>query len=136
MERSLATTARVLIGLVLLTPLIVMSDPFPGTFFPFIVGKALYARTMIELAFLVWVLLAMRSPAYRLRRTWLVALVGGYILAMGLATLFSVSPQRSLWSTYERMMGLFDTAHWFLLIVMTGACFSAPTWPSEHSWRC
>ncbi len=123
MERSLATTARVLIGLVLLTPLIVMSDPFPGTFFPFIVGKALYARTMIELAFLVWVLLAMRSPAYRLRRTWLVALVGGYILAMGLATLFSVSPQRSLWSTYERMMGLFDTAHWFLLIVMTAALF-------------
>ena len=123
MERSLATATRVLIGLVLLTPLIVMSDPFPRTFFPFIVGKALYARTMIELAFLTWVLLAVRYPAYRIPRSWLLGTVGIYMVAMALATAVSVSPQRSIWSTYERMMGLFDTAHWFLLALMAAAVF-------------
>ena len=123
MERPLANTTRVLIGLVLLTPLVVMSDPFPRTFFPFVVGKALYARTMIELALLGWVLLAIRYPAYRLPRSRLAALVGLYLLAMALATVVGVSPQRSLWSNYERMMGLFDMAHWFLLIVVTAAMF-------------
>ena len=123
MERSLATTTRVLIGLALLTPLVVMSDPFPRTFFPFVVGKALYARTMIELALLGWILLAIRYPAYRLPRSRLAGLVGLYLLAMVLATALGVSPQRSLWSNYERMMGLFDTAHWFLLIILIAAMF-------------
>ncbi len=123
MERSLANTTRVLIGLVLLTPLVVMSDPLPRTFFPFVVGKALYARTVIELAFLAWVLLAIRYPAYRLPRSRLAALVGLYLIAMVLATVLGVSPQRSIWSNYERMMGLFDTAHWFLLIVVMAAMF-------------
>ena len=123
MERALANTTRVLIGLALLTPLVVMSDPFPRTFFPFVVGKALYARTVIELAFLAWVLLAIRYPKYRLPRSWLAGLVGLYLLAMVLATVLGVSPQRSFWSNYERMMGLFDTAHWFLLIVVAAAMF-------------
>ena len=130
MERALVTTTRVLIGLVLLTPLVVMSDPLPRTFFPFVVGKALYARTMIELALLAWVLLAIRSPAYRLPRSRLAGLVGLYLLAMVLATVVSVSPQRSLWSNYERMMGLFDTAHWLLLIVLVAAMFR-----SWAQWR-
>ena len=129
-ERALATTTRVLIGLALLTPLVVLSDPLPRTFFPFVVGKALYARTMIELALLAWVLLAIRSPAYRLPRSLLAGLVGLYLLAMVLATVLGVSPQRSLWSNYERMMGLFDTAHWFLLIVVTAAMFR-----SWAQWR-
>ena len=130
MERALVTTTRVLIGLALLTPLVVMSDPLPRTFFPFVVGKALYARTMIELAVLAWVLLAIRSPAYRLPRSRLAGLVGLYLLAMVLATVVSVSPQRSLWSNYERMMGLFDTAHWLLLIVLVAAMFR-----SWAQWR-
>ena len=130
MERALVTTTRVLIGLALLTPLVVMSDPLPRTFFPFVVGKALYARTMIELALLAWVLLAIRSPAYRLPRSRLAGLVGLYLLAMVLATVVSVSPQRSLWSNYERMMGLFDTAHWLLLIVLIAAMFR-----SWAQWR-
>ena len=130
MERALVTTTRVLIGLVLLTPLVVMSDPLPRTFFPFVVGKALYARTMIELALLAWALLAIRSPAYRLPRSRLAGLVGLYLLAMVLATVVSVSPQRSLWSNYERMMGLFDTAHWLLLIVLMAAMFR-----SWAQWR-
>ena len=130
MERALVTTTRVLIGLALLTPLVVMSDPLPRTFFPFVVGKALYARTMIELALLAWVLLAIRSPAYRLPRSRLAGLVGLYLLAMVLATVVSVSPQRSLWSNYERMMGLFDTAHWLLLIVLMAAMFR-----SWAQWR-
>ena len=130
MERALVTTTKVLIGLALLTPLVVMSDPLPRTFFPFVVGKALYARTMIELALLAWVLLAIRYPAYRLPRARLAGLVGLYLLAMVLATVVSVSPQRSLWSNYERMMGLFDTAHWLLLIILMAAMFR-----SWAQWR-
>ena len=102
---------------------------------------------MIELALLGWVLLAIRYPAYRLPRSRSGdALVGLYLLAMVLATVVGVSPQRSLWSNYERMMGLFDMAHWFLLIVVTAAMFRSwdalagpaerETSPSGRSWRC
>ena len=56
--------------------------------------------------------------------------MGLYLLAMVIATIVGVSPQRSLWSNYERMMGLFDTAHWFLLIILMAAMFR-----SWAQWR-
>ena len=37
--------------LILALPLLVMSDPLPATYFPFIVGKALYGRVLIEIVF-------------------------------------------------------------------------------------
>ena len=49
------------IVLLLLTPFVVS----PRTVFPFVVGKALYSRSLIEVVFVFWTLLALFHPRYR-----------------------------------------------------------------------
>ena len=101
----------------LVTPLIVT----PSTTFPFIVGKALFARTVIEIVLALWLILLIRRPEYRPAASTLAVLFGLFLLASLISGLFGVSPQRSIWSNYERMTGIFDLAHWFaaLMIMMT-----------------
>ena len=121
-ERSwvpvLAVTIRVVLALVMIVPLIVTTTPLPNTFFPFVVGKALWTRTLIEIAFGLWVILLLKDSSYRLPRSWTLAALGGYVLIALLATVFSVSPTRSMWSTYERMQGWIDLAHWFTFVLL------------------
>lgn len=129
-ENTLKVSVKIAIAAIMVTPLIVMASPLPGTFFPFIVGKALYSRTMIEIAFGLWVVLALRSPEYRAPRSLLLPLFGIYVVVALLASLLGVSPQRSLWSTYERMQGFVDLAHWFAFVWVLGAVFR-----SWSDWR-
>ncbi len=119
----LLTIIRALVALVLLTPLIVMAPPLPSTFFPYIVGKAVYSRTLVEIAFGLWVVLSLRHSRYRMPRSWLLPLLGAYVVAALLASLFGVSPQRSIWSTYERMQGFVDLAHWMAFVVVMASVF-------------
>ncbi len=100
--------------LILLTPFIVS----PQTVFPFVVGKALYSRAIIEVVFALWVLLALMRPAYRPPRSWLLVLLGATLAAGLVSALLGVNLQRSLWSSYERMGGLVDSAHWFALAIV------------------
>ena len=105
-----------------LVALLVMPVVFTGsTIFPFIVGKALYSRVLIEIALALWLLLILRRPEYRPARSWLVAILGVFILASLISALFGTSFQRSIWSNWERMQGVWDLAHWgiALLILMS-----------------
>ena len=114
------------VALLLLTVFVVT----PGTLFPFVVGKALWSRSIIEIVFVLWVMLALAKPSYRPPRSWvLVALAAGLGVSL-LATGFGVSAQRSLWSTYERMQGVVDLAHWFALAVVLASMFRAAS-----EWR-
>ena len=102
------------IGLLLLTPFVVSQ----GTIFPFVVGKAVWSRSVIEVVFALWAVLALASPACRPPRSWvLVALAAGLAVSL-LAACFGASFQRSLWSSYERMQGVVDGAHWMALAVV------------------
>ena len=118
MESRLVTAIRIVLALVMVTPLIVMTDPLPHAVFPYVVGKALWSRTLIEIAFGLWVILLLRDSSYRFPRSWTLAVLGLYVLIALLATFFSVSPTRSLWSTYERMQGWVDLAHWATFVVV------------------
>lgn len=102
------------IVLILLTPFVVT----PQTVFPFVVGKALYSRTIIEIVFVAWVLLALFQPAYRPPRSRLLILLGAALGIAVLSACLGVSVQRSFWSSYERMQGVVDQAHWFVLAVV------------------
>ena len=53
-----------------------------------------------------------------------------YVLVVLLASLFGVSPQRSLWSTYERMQGFVDLVHWFAFTWVLASVFR-----SWNDWR-
>lgn len=118
MESRLVTAIRIILALVMVAPLIVMTDPLPHAVFPYVVGKALWSRTLIEIAFGLWVILLLRDSSYRFPRSWTLAALGVYVLIALLATVFSVSPTRSLWSTYERMQGWVDLAHWATFVVV------------------
>ena len=112
--------------LVMAMPFIISND----TLFPFIVGKAIYARSVIEVTFGVWLLLIFFYPRYRPSRSLIIAALGVWLLVSLVAGLTGVSVVRSLWSTYERMQGIVDLAHWFVFIAMTGAVFR-----SLADWR-
>ena len=130
MESGLVATVRTLVVLVLVAPLIVMTDPLPATFFPYIVGKALYIHTLIEIATGLWLILAFWYPSHRVPRSLLIPLLGLYVTVVLLSSLLGVSPQRSLWSTYERMQGWIDLAHWFAFTVVLASVFR-----SFRDWR-
>ncbi len=116
-EQALLFAIRAGIALLLLTPLVT----FPGTYFPFAVGKALYARSIIAVVVALWVMLVLSTPRWRPAPGAILA-----ILAAGLAVAFltawlGVGPERSLWSTYTRMEGLVNSAHWCALVVVLAA---------------
>ena len=105
---------RIGIALVLLTPLVVRLD----LVFPWVVGKSLFARSIIEIAFAFWAALVLLHRRYRPSRSWVLAAFAVWLLVSCLAAVFGVSPGRSMWSTYERMQGVFDLFHWFAFTLM------------------
>ena len=114
------------IGLLLLTPFVVSQ----GTIFPFVVGKAVWSRSVIAVVFALWAVLALANPACRPRRSWvLVALAAGFAVSL-LAACFGASFQRSLWSSYERMQGVVDGAHWMALAVVLVSVLR-----TDRAWR-
>ena len=119
--RSLPRWQRVLVrgiwvglALLLVTPLVVTVS----TAYPFTVGKALYARTVVEFLFALWVPLALANPAFRPPRSWLLILLGLGFAVSVLAAGFGINFERSVWSTYERMQGLVNAVHWLAFAVV------------------
>ena len=113
-ENLLVHVVRVGVVLLLLTPFVVS----PRTIFPFVVGKALYSRSLIEIVFVSWALLALFKPSWRPPRSRILILLA---IALGVAVLsasLGISAERSFWSNYERMQGVVDQAHWFALAVV------------------
>ena len=115
---DLGRTQRVLLGVVwagtallLLTPFVLTRE----TIFPFVVGKALYSRTLIEIVFLAWAVLAYQRAEFRPQRSGILILLGATLVVATVSACFGISVQRSFWSTYERMQGVVDQAHWFAL---------------------
>lgn len=112
----LATLIRAGLFLLLLTPFIVTFQ----TIFPYVVGKALYARGLIAVLTVLWLILLLHNRSF-LPRSWTLVAFWAYLLVSLLAGALGVHPVRSLWSTYERMMGVWDLAHWFLLAVVAAS---------------
>ena len=119
------------IGLILLIPFAVSGETaffplvvndqavlFPPTIFPYLVGKGLLFRCIVEVVFVAWTVLAVLNPAYRPPRSLLLGLLA---VALGVAlasALLGVSVVRSLFSTYERLGGVVEQAHWFAFAVV------------------
>ena len=125
-EPFLVWAVRAGILLVLLTPLIVT----PSTIFPFVVGKALFARSVIEVTFALWLVLAVFRADRRPPRSWILLALALWLLVSLLASITGVSLVRSLWSTYERMLGIIDLAHWAVFVLVASSVFR-----STSDWR-
>jgi len=130
LKSPLVNVIRLLLALALVAPLLVTADPWPGTVYHFVVGKALWTRTLTAFALALWLILLLREPAYRPPKSWLLAIFGVYLLIGLLAALFGISPTRSLWSSFERMNGWVGLAHWCAYLLVLVSVFRA--W---RQWR-
>lgn len=119
MKTYLLFSVKFGVALALLMPLIVTEE----TLFPFIVGKAVYSRIVIEITFGLWLILAYYHQAYRLRRSWLLILFAVYVIVAFLSAVNGVSFQRSFWSTFERMQGVYDLLHWLAITLVIVSVF-------------
>src|ERR1700728_845842 len=106
----------VLLGLSLFVPLIVANSMF----FPYITGKALTFRCLVEAAFAVWVVLAFRDPSVRPKRTPLFWGITILTVVAFVVDMTGMNPIRSLWSNNERMEGWITIIHlWAYFVVFS-----------------
>lgn len=126
LSRLLLRGIRISFGLLLLTPLVVTTE----TAFPHVLGKAVYSRALIEIIVLLWVPLALVDPSRRPARSWLLLLLFATLGTAFLAAALGVSPQRSVWSSYQRMDGVVGMAHWVALALVLGSVLR-----SQREWR-
>lgn len=103
MERPFLYALRTILALALATPVIVPFEPLAIVAYPFIVGKALYFRFLVECAFALWVIFIIWYPHYRPPRSWLLIALLAYVAVALLTSFTGSSVSRSLWSNYERM---------------------------------
>lgn len=116
LDRIFLWTVRVGIVLLLFTPLIVIQS----FFFPFITGKNFFFRIVVEIVFMVWVALATVNPDFRPQKSPLLWALALFFSVVTLATLFSINPYHSFWSSFERMEGLITHLHLFALFLVLG----------------
>ena len=85
----------------LFVPFIVaVGGTWPNLFFPYITGKNFAFRILVEVAFLCWVLLALKEPKYRPRVSTIMWVVLAFVAWMAVATFFSVDPVKSFFSNF------------------------------------
>ena len=124
-DQWLLTAVRLCLVLVCLMPLVVSYS----TVFPFVVGKALYARALVEIAFAGWLILAWRVPQYRPPPSIVLLALLGWLAVSILTSFTGVNVTRSLWSDYARMQGMVELAHWCGFILVVAAVFrSVAVW--------
>ena len=121
-ERLLLPPIRAGVALILLTPLVTA----PWTLYPYSVGKALWARVLIAAVFGLWAVLALMRPQWRPPRSALLWLLGLGLAAAVVAAAAGVSPQMSLWSTYTRMQGIVNAAHWAAFALVAASVVRTP----------
>ena len=113
-------TVRLLLTAVCLAPLVIT----PMTEYPMVVGKVIYAHSLIGIAFVLWVpLVVILYPEYRPRRSWVLLAMGAFLVVSLLSALLGPDPNGSLWSTYGRMDGVVNLGHWFAYAVMLASMF-------------
>lgn len=140
-ERAALGIVWVGIGLVLLIPFMVSGESalfplvvngqfvwFPPTVFPYTVGKGLLFRCIVEVVFVAWTALAVMNPAYRPPRSLLLGLLGLALAVAAVSALLGVSVMRSIFSTYERMSGVLEQAHWFAFAVVLVSVVRPAQW--------
>lgn len=113
------------LGGIFLLPLTVfiVSD---SMFFPFITGKNIFFRLVVECMFGAWLVLAVRDSAYRVRMSYVLWAVAAFVTVIGLADLFGVNSLRSFWSNFERMEGYVTILHLGAYILVAAAMLKTP----------
>tara|TARA_B100000745_G_scaffold300599_1_gene255784 strand:- start:5363 stop:7501 length:2139 start_codon:yes stop_codon:yes gene_type:complete len=82
-----------------------------NTFFPYVFGKNVAFRVIIEIIFSAWLLLAIINEKYRPRWTLVLVSVTAFVGITAIADFLGENFFKSFWSNYERMDGLITLLH-------------------------
>lgn len=96
-----------------------------STLFPYIVGKNIAFRALVELAFVLWAGLVFLKKEYRPRFSPLSIAALAFLVIVTLADVFGVNPFRSFWSNFERMEGLIGLMHLVAYFFILSSVFRA-----------
>src|SRR4030043_1910919 len=94
-----------------------------STYFPFIVGKYVFFRIVVEIIFLLYLFLAIIDKSYRPKLSKIFIFLAIFIFFAALSTIFGVDSYLSFWSNYERMEGFLTLFHYFLFFVVIVGVF-------------
>ena len=98
-------------------------------FFPYITGKNFLFRAIAELITGAWLALALVSPQYRPRRSWILAAFTIFVLIIAVADAQGVNVFKSFWCNYERMDGWVTLIHLLaLMFVATSILTTEKLW--------
>ena len=104
-------------ALILFLPLFV----YQPTLYPYILSKIIFFRVIVEVLLFFWLLLVWSDKKYKPNfKNPLVLSLTIFIGLMFLTALTGVDPQRSFFSTQERMTGVLTWLHlwaWFLILI-------------------
>ncbi|MGI6374153.1 MAG: O-antigen ligase family protein [Patescibacteria group bacterium] len=123
---SAKTYLRILQGGILVS-LMIIFFVFKDLLFPFITSKQLSFNILMELLLVVLVVLWLRYPAYRPKRSFITYGLLAYFLTILASCAVSVDISLSFWGDAERMLGLFHLAHFFIFYLIIITAF--------RSWR-
>lgn len=97
-------------------------------FFPFITTKAFTWRIIIEIIFAAWALLALQEATFRPKKSPILYGLGVFLLVIGTANIFGVSPTMSFWSNFERMEGFITLLHLGMFYLVISSLFNEKNW--------
>lgn len=129
-ERLVAIIKFFLYVAVLGTPLFYLRQAV----YPYTLPKTAFFEAVIEIAFFLWIALAVSDARYRPRATPIALATLGFLAVLVITAAFGVNPARSIWSTQERALGVFAFAHLAALATMLSSLFreiklkSLPYW--------
>lgn len=97
----------------------------PHSFFPFITGKNFMFRILVEVMAAAWILLVLRDPEYRPKRSGMFTAAAVFVLVVGIADVLGVNVSQSIWSNFERMEGYLAIVHLFLYFLVAGSVLNS-----------
>lgn len=130
-ERVIRAIGRWVVYIMLITPLLIGNNYF----FPFIVPKYVFFRTLVELLVLVYLLLlAGNWQKYKLSFNVASWGVLAYFVSAVISAAVGVNWHTSVWGTFERMEGLFTTGHYVALFLVLPHIFKKEEWVKLLRW--
>ena len=118
-EQTIINIIKGLVFASLISPLIVSK----GFFFPFIVPKTIFFQIAIELALAFYVLLIIAHRRYIPKFDVLTKSVLVFFAVCTLAGIFGENISKSFFGNFERMLGIFNLAHFIILFLIVKSVF-------------
>jgi len=112
-----------------LSPLVLLLV-FSNLLFPYITSKQLIFNILMEFLLFFWLMLVIKYPQYRPRRSLITYGLIAYFLALLISSFVGVDFNLSFFGNAERMLGWFHLIHFFIfyLIIIT-------VWRELADWR-